>query len=290
MHATWNFVSKRSYPSLAFFFLTAVSAALVMAPALYTYRHSVAHIATPVWILIVATGLAQAIYFFGLAGAYRAGDISLAYPLARALPVLFIAAISLLLRGGGAIGRWGLVGMVMITAGCIILPLPHFRRLRPGHYANIVTLMALVAAVGTTAYTLIDDQALRHLRSSPTVQLSTVEITLLFISLQTISTAVMLGLAAVLIKGEREQFRRLLNSRRVPVTALVTGVVIMATYGLVLAAMAYVTNVSYVAAFRQLSIPIGALLGLILAREPRFRPKLIGIGIVMIGLLLVGIG
>ena len=74
------------------------------------------------------------------------------------------------------------------------------------------------------------------------------------------------------------------------VQGMVTGVVIMATYGLVLASMAYVTNVSYVAAFRQLSIPIGAILGITLLHEPRYLPKLIGIGIVCIGLILVGIG
>jgi uncharacterized membrane protein len=64
----------------------------------------------------------------------------------------------------------------------------------------------------------------------------------------------------------------------------------MSTYGLVLAAMAYVTDVSYVAAFRQLSIPIGAVLGLTFQQEPRYRPKVIGIGVVSIGLVLVGIG
>ena len=37
--------------------------------------------------------------------------------------------------------------------------------------------------------------------------------------------------------------------------------IITGAYGLVLAAMAYVPNVSYVAAFRQMSIPLGAILG-----------------------------
>jgi uncharacterized membrane protein len=64
----------------------------------------------------------------------------------------------------------------------------------------------------------------------------------------------------------------------------------MSTYGLVLAAMAYVSDVSYVAAFRQLSIPIGAVLGLTLQQEPRYQPKIIGIGVVSVGLVLVGIG
>ena len=73
-------------------------------------------------------------------------------------------------------------------------------------------------------------------------------------------------------------------------SGVMTGVVILTTYGLVLASMAYVTNVSYVAAFRQLSIPIGAVLGFTLQQEPRYLPKLMGIGIVTVGLVLVGTG
>jgi uncharacterized membrane protein len=64
----------------------------------------------------------------------------------------------------------------------------------------------------------------------------------------------------------------------------------MSTYGLVLASMTYVTDVSYVAAFRQLSIPIGALFGIVLLKEQCPAPKLLGILIISIGLILVGIG
>ena len=288
MHASWNFVSKRHNPSLAFFFITAVSAAVIMSPLLIVHRQTLPLIPSFVWALILATGIAQTIYFFGLAGAYKQGDISLAYPLARALPVLLIAAISLVLGRGADIGRVSLIGMVLITLGCIVLPLTHFHKMRPRDYLNIVTLMALIAAIGTTGYTLIDDQALRQLRDASTIELSNSQVTLLFISLQTISTAVMLGLGTMFYRPERKQLRRVLKNRSLITTGLVTGVVIMATYGLVLTSMAYVSNVSYVAAFRQLSIPIGAVLGLTLQREPRYLPKLIGIGIVSVGLILVG--
>jgi drug/metabolite transporter (DMT)-like permease len=81
-----------------------------------------------------------------------------------------------------------------------------------------------------------------------------------------------------------------MERRALLLSAALTGVVIMSTYGLVLASMAYVTNVSYVAAFRQLSIPIGAIFGLTLLKEPRYPPKLLGILIISTGLLLVGIG
>ena len=69
-----------------------------------------------------------------------------------------------------------------------------------------------------------------------------------------------------------------------------TGIGIYLTYGLVLVSMNYVTNVSYVAAFRQLSIPLGALLGIALLKEPRYPPKIIGVVIVFLGLVLVSTG
>lgn len=230
------------------------------------------------------------VYFFGLAGAYKRGDISLAYPLARALPVLLVAAISLALGNGANIGRLSLVGMALITVGCVLLPLPHFQKMRLRNYMDAVYLMALIAALGTTGYTLIDDQALAQLRHTFSVQLSTSEVTLLFISLQAISTAVMLGIGTVVYQPERRQLLDILRYPSLIISGVVTGAVIFATYGLVLASMAYVTNVSYVAAFRQLSIPIGAVLGFTLRHEPRYLPKLVGIGIVTIGLVLVGMG
>ncbi|WP_420641587.1 EamA family transporter [Candidatus Leptofilum sp.] len=288
MHAGWNFISKRRNPSLAFFFVTAIFATLIISPILFIHRHVLGLISTAVWGLVLATGIAQAIYFFGLAGAYRKGDISLAYPLARAMPVLFVTAISLLWGNGGEIGGLGLLGMILIAGGCIILPLPHFQYLRLGSYLDVVTLMALVAAIGTTGYTLIDDEALRQLRA--TLPLANSQITLIFIALQTSSTALLLGLGTLLYSPERKQLWKIGQNRRLMLTSLVTGVVIMATYGLVLASMAHVTNVSYVAAFRQLSIPIGATLGLTLQKEPRYLPKIIGIGIVSVGLVFVGIG
>lgn len=290
MHASWNFISKQHYPTVSFFFVAAVSASTLVAPLLFIYSHIFPLIPISVWGLVLATGLAQAIYFSGLAGAYRLGDMSLAYPLARALPVLSIAAISIVLGNGSEISPIGLVGMVLISAGCIILPLPTFRRLRRQDYLNRVYLMAVMAAVGTTAYTLIDDAALRQLRHVGNIPLNTTQITVFFIALQTISTATLLGLTLSINRTERQQLIKLLHHRSLLISSLSTGVIIMAAYGLVLVSMAYARNVSYVAAFRQLSIPIGAILGLTLQKEARNRPKLAGIAIISIGLIFVGVG
>ncbi len=70
-------------------------------------------------------------------------------------------------------------------------------------------------------------------------------------------------------------------------TAARTGLLISATYALILLAMAYVRNVSYLLAFRQLSIPIGAALGMLAGKETVSYPKLVGIGVVVVGLVLI---
>jgi uncharacterized membrane protein len=57
-----------------------------------------------------------------------------------------------------------------------------------------------------------------------------------------------------------------------------------------LVSMNHVENVSYVAAFRQLSIPLGAIFGMTLLGEPRYLPKRIGIAAIFIGLVFAGIG
>jgi uncharacterized membrane protein len=72
--------------------------------------------------------------------------------------------------------------------------------------------------------------------------------------------------------------------------AATTGIGIYLTYGLVLISMNYVSNVSYVATFRQLSIPLGAVFGMALLKEPRYNPKIIGVTVIFIGLIMVGFG
>ncbi len=71
--------------------------------------------------------------------------------------------------------------------------------------------------------------------------------------------------------------------------AMITGLLIMGTYGLVLTAMAYASNVSYIAAFRQLSIPLGAILGILVQKEPSYPTKLASVGIIFTGLILIAL-
>jgi drug/metabolite transporter (DMT)-like permease len=68
------------------------------------------------------------------------------------------------------------------------------------------------------------------------------------------------------------------------------GLMMTGAYGLVLLAMAFVTNVSYVSAFRQISLPIGVFFGMIVHHEPRYLPRIMGLVVILAGLALIALG
>ena len=71
-------------------------------------------------------------------------------------------------------------------------------------------------------------------------------------------------------------------------TAL-AGSFIIATYLLILISMSMVSEVSYVVALRQVSIPLGVLIGVIWLREAMSLPRLQGLVVMFAGLLLVSL-
>jgi drug/metabolite transporter (DMT)-like permease len=287
-HAFWNFLSKRQNPPAAFFLMASLAASVIFSPALFLLWDGVVVIPPAVWGLIIATGAVQAIYYIFLAAAYRTGDLSHAYPLVRSLPVVLIALVSVMLGRGSQIHISAYIGFAAVTAGCIVLPLPEFRGFRLSHYSHQWVLFALLAAICITGYTLLDDQSLRVLRSLPESPLSNLGWSLLFVELETISLSLFLMVFLISWVPERRVFWQASASEWR--TAVLMGFIITATYALVLLAMAYVSNVSYVFAFRQLSIPIGAGLGMLVRKEVASLPKLTGIGMVVVGLVLTALG
>ncbi len=286
-HAFWNLLGKRRNPSVAFFLVASLAAGVCLLPVMIIYHQALVLIPLALWGWLLATGFCQGVYFIGLAGAYRHGDMSVAYPLARALPALLVLAVTAMLGLGQPVSRLGYVGIFGVVLGCLLVPAAGFRSLRPSNYLNLCCALACLAACGTTGYTIIDSEALRRLRSLPGSGMDNLALTVLFMALETSTTTLALAAYVLLSKTERAAFASI--RRTAWRYAAVTGLIITATYGLVLVAMAFVSNVSYLAAFRELSIPIGALLGVTIQKEPTPAPKIMGIGLVLAGLLMIGL-
>ena len=291
IHVGWNLASKRratGQTGTAFFLLANLFQVLLLLPIPLAYGAKALHLPGALWGWLAATGFFEALYYAALAGAYQHGELSIAYPLARAIPVLLVALVNLLLGRGGQLSPQALVGMALVFTGCILLPLANPTRPRLRDYLTISMGMALAAAIGTTGYSLVDDQALRLLRAAAQPGYSPIEAALIYSFWQTISSALLLLPLTLLTRRGRQALRE--ATRHEAAGAFWTGAGIFAAYILVLVAMAYARNISYVVAFRQTSIPLGALVGVVWLKEKPYPMKFLSIATIFSGLVLVGTG
>jgi len=287
-HAGWNFILKKEHPTVSFFLPAHVIGEVFVLPILPFYWHKIPLIPPSVWLFMVISGFFLALYMTALAGAYRTGDMSIAYPLARSLPVIIVTLGTIFLGKGHEISGLFIIGMMMVVGGCLLLPMKALGDFRSRNYLNLSCMLAVLAAMGISVYTMVDDEALRQLRQLPGMPFTPLNATLVYIVLEGISVSFWVGLFVFASSKERKSLIEVLRSYKGAAT--LTGIGIFLTYGLVLASMNYVTNVSYVAAFRQLSIPLGALFGIVLLKEPRYGPKVLGAALIFVGLVLVGTG
>ena len=287
-HAGWNLIGKREHPTGAFFLAASSFGFLLLFPTIFLFGGALKLFPPQVWWLLILTGVCQALYYSALAGAYRQGDLSIAYPLARSLPVLLVTIITTILGRGSQLSGPYILGTVLILAGCFMIPMKRFSDFSLRNYCTPAFLLAVAAAVGTAGYSIIDDEALRYARTAAAPGYSILQVTLLYACLEGFVSSIWLGAYITITPQGRGELRAL--RQNYPLNAALMGIGIQVAYSLVLTAMAFSRNVSYVVAFRQLSILIGAALGVILLKEPAHLTKLIGVLIAFTGLIMVGIG
>lgn len=281
LHASWNFLSKKRNPSGAFYLVMAVTATAATSVFFFISDLPLAELPGKFWGLLGCSLLFEIIYNLGLAYGYRVADISLIYPLGRALPVLLVAVVTMVCGFGAKPGNWAFVGMAVIFGGCVLLPMKDFKSFELKTYCNKAAIFILMIAVGTTGYTIVDSQAGAILKTfSQDFPLVRSMLYLFFIEF---GIMISLALYVALMRWERQELKYVLKAPQYPAIA---GIFSATAYGLVLVAMGFVSNVSYVQAFRQLSLPLGVLLGVIFLKENPAKPKLAGVALIVIGLVL----
>ena len=283
MHAGWNVLGKRNAPSLAFFALAYGAGGAVMLPLLWL-GPALSALPSMFWGWLALSGLCQMFYLGGLAWAYARGEVSVLYPIARALPVVLVPLVSIALLGSRVLDRWDGLGMALVVVGALCLPLSRPEARRLSTYLTPAMGFALLAAAGTVGYSLIDKQALGLMQGAGYSGLTAGAVFMVLQAVMTLTWAIPL---LALLPAER---RRLLALRQQGPTMLVaTGLMMTCTYGLVLIAMAITDEVSYVVALRQLSIPVGVLMGVLWLKEPASTAKGVGTLVMLAGLVLVAL-
>ena len=285
LHAGWNFLSKWNNPSAAFYLLSSSTAAVLCLCCAGGFEIGFTHLPLQFSVLLAVSVLFEVLYIIGLAHAYRSCDISVAYPMGRALPVLLVAAVTRLLGLGTTPGGIALTGMGILFLGCLLLPQKQLRDLRPSVYRNRAIVFILLIAAGTTGYTICDSVAMEILRTH--TGRSDWKLTFSYLFCIEFGIALALSGIVLLLPAERREFKRLFLRTPAP---MLTGICATTAYALILAAMQFVTSVAYIQAFRQLSLPIGVLAGVFLLHERCPLPKIVGVILIVAGLLLVPFG
>lgn len=287
MHAGWNLACKSKTPSAAFFVLSTSSSIVLMIPLYLYFIPRLGQVPTPVWGLLVATGFAQAFYYISLANAYRLNEISLSYPLVRSLPVLLVPLVCYLIGYGKPVSALSWTGMIIVTVGCIILPLTNLKTVMVKRHMCYPLLFIFLAALGVTAYSIIDSKGLELLKSGEQ-PFSTLQTALFYIAFENLAILGFLCLYIALSPQEAFHLRTICKqSLRYP---LMAGPTSTSAYTLILVAMQFASNVSYVVAFRQISILITVLLGTLILKEKITRLKMTGTALIFTGLILAALG
>ena len=272
-HALWNYMAKEAGDKDSFMLLLNVLSLALFLPVFYVI---LPEIYFPVEILpfLVASGVAETIYFLALGKAYEEGDLSVVYPVARSSPMFVAIAASMLI--GERVTLWGALGIALILAGVYVLHLKGWSReelTKPLRALGApASRYAFLAALGTTVYSISDK-----------LGVTAVDPLLYSFWLGFIITG-MLSMVIVRRRGVsalREELRGSL------LTISVAGVLMKGGYMLVLVAMS-LAQVSYILALRQVSVVLGAALGVALLKERYGGVRIVGSAIIFLGVYLLG--
>jgi len=163
LHASWNALLKTSGDPLRTAVRLQLIGTLVLAPLALVAWLTVAGqppIPLEVIALVIVSGLLEAVYFACLAAAYRRGDLSLVYPLARgSAPLLAVIVGVTVLRE--QLVPVAALGVVCLLAGVLVVARP-WRVLREaGAHDRAAVGFALATGASIAAYSAIDRVAVR---------------------------------------------------------------------------------------------------------------------------------
>ncbi|MBA8792746.1 drug/metabolite transporter (DMT)-like permease [Friedmanniella endophytica] len=285
-HAIWNLAAKGgAHGGPVFVWLTAVVSVLALTPfaVVLLARDPVS---PAVFVLAgVVSGLCHATYFTVLQAGYRAGDVSIVYPLARGSGPLLTVVVAVV--GLGERPGWlGLVGAAVLIGGVLVISLAGSRG---ASVSPAAVGFGLGTGVAIAAYTLWDSHAV-----APTRAVGSGAVGGLGLDPVVQMWGSCLALTLVLTPFALRQARRS-SADRVPAiwtthrrAVLLVGVGSPLAYVLILYATR-LAPVALVAPGREVSVVLVALAGWLWLREPNPRPRLVGAAVVLVGIVLLAL-
>jgi drug/metabolite transporter (DMT)-like permease len=279
VHAGWNLLVKQVDDDREAITWLALSVGSVMLAAWVVGGDAIGgghyaswrHVAA-VWPLVLASAVAEAAYILLLAAAYKLGDLSVVYPIARGTAPLLLAVWTTLFVGQTpALGGWA--GMIVLASGVVLVAgSAHRHGSDTGvsaafHRPGTAIAVTLGVALCISAYSVVDGAAMR--RTAPTPYEAVVfALGALFI-------------APLVVQRLGWDGLRQLCARRWQRITLV-GAAMAGAYAAVLVAFR-LAPIAYVGATREVSIVFAALAGWRFLNEPLGARRFLGACLTVLG-------
>ena len=263
-HAAWNALLKLRLEPLLAISLISIACGIVTVPLL-----GVVALPTAVaWPYIIASLLLHLVYYVALAEAYRHGDLSLVYPLARGSAPLLTAAVATVWLGE-QLGAVGWAGIVTLAAAVLMLSLRSGPARGEVHARTVG--FALLTAACIAAYTVVDGTGARLAGSA----------------LSYIVWLLALDGLMMLLFGFARAGRRLFAHFIESWPFMLAGGALATTgYGVAIWAMT-VAPIALVAALRETGVLFAALIGVVFLGEPLRPIRVLAAVLAVIGALLI---
>lgn len=275
VHAVWNLLSKQASQrgGVAFVWLVSVTSTVLYAPlAVITTVTVRPHLGAGPLLFIAGTAVLHAAYFTTLQRGYRAGDLSLVYPLARGIGPLLASLAAVVLMGERP-GAWGWLGIILVSLGVIVLGLPDLNRSAPRPNSRAVFYGVLTGVLIAT-YTIWDSHAVSALAVPP----------LLYMWGNDLGRALLMAPFAL---RQRTELGALWGAYRRQVVG--TAILSPLSYILVLTALSF-SAVSAIAPARELSVLFAVLLGGHLLSEERLPRRVVAAVTITAGVIVIALG
>lgn len=258
VHALWNVILARA-PDIEAATAVAVLVAEVVFLPVAVVLWNVHRAVLP---FLVASAALQLLYFVLLPTAYRLADLSVVYPVARGTAPVLVLVVGVVALGR-ATSAGQVVGVCLVGVGVLLV-----RGLRgsPGRGVPLGLVIACVIA----AYTLVDKNGVRHAGAVP------------YLELTMLGPAIVYTSAVVRVKGVQA-----LRNAWGPST-VVAGLATFGAYALVLLALQRAAAAP-VAAVRETSVVIAALLARRVLKETVGMPRIAGAAAVAGGIALLSL-
>jgi len=277
IHSSWNFFTKRGNWPGEFFFWVFLWGVLLYLPFFIgfgAFPSFILQLPSKLWWIVILSGFFETIYFNCLIEAYRAGDLSLVYPISRSAPLFTqIWAVSFI---GEVLSKRGLMGIGLVMVGLFVISLKGFglKNMIPqsNRLISRPTFLALAAAIASSIYSVIDKVGVQNLHP------------VFYIWFINLWMTIFMGLYLSLKGGG--SFAKVWQESKKEI--LIIAILQNVAYLLVLMAL-QMSKVSYVVAFRQVGALFGAGMGIFLLKESYWKTRLSGALILTLGLVLVGL-